>query len=378
MQQPPPMQNNCLSLAASSHAQESTSMGFGESSAANKLDEVLVEDDAVHDFHNTNLDCDSMSFVSSDASTVASRSARRRRGRRAAKAKASRAQSTLPILESPTQDEIAVTSEMMKELCQQLERGGAARQQALSTIRGSVLSMAFEPFGCRIVQLAFEVADADDKETLVAELRGHVCEAVSSPHANFVLQKVIEVLPISCVSFVAEEMLTFAAEAARHRFACRILCRLVEHHLCNDRSSTMTNKLIDELMLEVESLIRHNFARHVIELILEHGSAEQKHLIAVAISNGLLHNARCRYASYVIEQAMVQCTLIDQDMIASHVVRDMTTFLMLATHECGSHVVKAVAKSRSTLAKDAREMLLQQDAIIKTSKHGQRLLEETK
>ena len=62
------------------------------------------------------------------------------------------------------------------------------------------------------------------------ELRGHVLQMMESPHANFVLQKVIEVLPANATCFVTEELATRAAEAARHRFGCRILCRLIEHH----------------------------------------------------------------------------------------------------------------------------------------------------
>jgi hypothetical protein len=341
------------------------------------IDDLSLDGDALDEPADLLDKYESMSFVSSEASTVASRSARRRRGRRAAKAKAVRVPSTIPILESPSLDEIVVTAELKSVLSQQLEAGGLAKRKALERIHGSVRSMAFEPFGCRIVQQALDVADATWKESLVAELHGHVREAISSPHANFVIQKAIEVLPVTSVSFVAEEMLTFAVDAARHRFACRILCRLVEHHLCNVNSSHATGALIDELLLEAESLIHHNFARHVIELILEHGSADHKRRIAIAIRKDILHNSKSRYASYVIEQAMIQCSINDQDAIASKLVSHRSNFLALATHECGSHVVKAVLLSRGAFAKHAKELLFQEADKVKASKYGQRLLDET-
>merc|ERR1711977_211075 len=116
-------------------------------------------------------------------------------------------------------------------------------------------------------------------DCIVAELYGHVRLAISSPHANFVIQRVIEVLPINSASFVAEELATFAAEVARHRFGCRVLSRLVEHHLCGNGTAPSTNVLIDEVLRETDQLIHHNFARHVLELILEHGTKVQKHKI---------------------------------------------------------------------------------------------------
>jgi hypothetical protein len=322
--------------------------------------------------------CDGYSVLaSSDASTAVSRCARRRRGRRAAKAKAaSDARSTIPILESPANDEISVSEAMKKELTRQLEAGGASKRNALSRIHGSVLTMAFEPFGCRVVQLAFDVADAAEKQSFVEELRGHVRDAIASPHANFVIQKIIEVMPISNVTFVAEELQTFASEAARHRFACRVLCRLVEHHLCDEKCSKTTNVLIDELLHEAEKLIHHNFARHVIELILEHGSAKHQQRIALAIRGDIFGNSKSRYASYVVEQALFRCSKTEQDSIASELVGDTQSFVALAVHECGCHVVKAVLKTHGDVAKRAKALLLAGAGKIKASKYGQRLLEE--
>merc|ERR1719284_624344 len=112
-------------------------------------------------------------------------------------------------------------------MIQHLKAGGDQMQRVVARIVGSVLRMAFEPYGCRVVQLALEVASAADKDAIVSELHGHVREAMLSPHANFVIQKVVEALPVASVSFVAKELATHAAEAARHRFGCRILCRLV-------------------------------------------------------------------------------------------------------------------------------------------------------
>jgi hypothetical protein len=321
---------------------------------------------------------DSRSFASSEASTaVSSRTARRRRGRRAAKAKAKEeGLSAFPILESPPLEEVSVTPEMSKMFTRQLKAGGDEMRTALSKINGSVLSMAFEPSGCRVVQLALDVANASERQAIAAELRGHVHDAVSSPHANFVIQKMIEVLPVSSSNFVAEELLTFAVDAARHRFACRILSRLIEHHLCDKAGLATMNRLIDELLPETERLIRHNFARHVVELILEHGSKCHQETIIRAIRKDAVRNAKDRYASYVVEHCLYHCSVPERDALASDLLCNLETFWVLANHECASHVIKALLKSHGSFATRAMEQMNVGAAKLCTSKYGQRLLEE--
>jgi hypothetical protein len=319
---------------------------------------------------------DPTACVSSSALSSAPISTRRRGGRRVSKIKLARTESRIPMLESPNVENLVLTEKMKDEICQQLESGGDVRQLALSKIHGAVLRMALEPFGCRVVQLAFDVATTSEKQSFVAELRGHVRDAISSPHANFVIQKAIEVMPIASVSFVAEEMLPFAADAVRHRFACRVICRLVEHHLCSTIDSASTSALIDEVLVEAEDLIHHTYARHVIEFLLEHGSGEHRHMIASVIRRHPLCNAKCRFASYVMERAMMHCSVPDQEALVSDLVGDADCFVELASHACGVHVVKAMLKSHGTSAKLIRGLLLRRFEEIEQTRYGQRLLKE--
>jgi len=249
-------------------------------------------------------------------------------------------------------------------------------RSALSSIRGSVFRMTMEPCGCRVVQLALDVASMAEKEVLVDELRGKVLKAVASPHANFVIQKVIEVLPVSSASFVAEELATFAAEVARHRFGCRVFSRLVEHHLCSSSASLPTNRLVDELLLQTDQLIRHNFARHVLELILEHGSEANKHSIAKTVRTNLFDYAKHRSASYVVEKALGVCGTQDTWAIASDLLSDPQRFLVLTAHECGIHVVRAAMRSHRECALKAKELLLADVDRVTSSKYGKCLIVE--
>lgn len=313
------------------------------------------------------------SYASSDASTAVSRSSRHRRGRRHAKAKAA---SSMVILETPPKDELSVTEEKKANLIQHIEAGGDRTLEALFSLRGSALKMSLEPFGCRVLQSALDVANIAAKEILVCEFHGNVRLMVSSPHANFVIQKVIEVFPVHIASFVAEELATFAVDVAQHRFGCRVLSRLVEHHLGSNVAYPAANDIIDELLSAVDQLIRHNFARHVLELILEHGSEHHKQRIASAIRNNAFFYAKNRCASYVIEKALIFCSEPDKRAIASELLGEPEKFLTLAVHECGMHALKAVMRSQTEYALKGRQMLVADIDSVKSSKFGKRLLED--
>lgn len=321
--------------------------------------------------HNASMD------ACSDASTAVSRSSRRRRGRRAAKLAANpERRHTIGILESPPTNELLVTLQKQATLVKQLELGGDAMHTVVANISGSVLRMSLEPFGCRVVQSALDVAGAAEKDSLARELRGHVHLAITSPHANFVLQKVVEVLPARSTNFVAEELATYAAEVAQHRFGCRVISRLIEHHSSDSGESPATTDLVNELLIQTDQLIRHNFARHVLELVFEHGSEAHKQRICQTIRTKPFYYAKDRCSSYVVEKALMLSNRLDAMAISSELLDDPAHFRALAVHECGVHVVRAVIRLSEDCAKKAGELLRQDLEVVKSTKYGKRLLEE--
>mmetsp|Transcript_92680 Transcript_92680/g.167500 ORF Transcript_92680/g.167500 Transcript_92680/m.167500 type:complete len:440 (+) Transcript_92680:113-1432(+) len=205
------------------------------------------------------------------------------------------------------------------ELRAQLEAGGSDAASAVSALQANVWALAKDPQGCRLVQLALEKADIRVGKALALELLGHVREAATSPHANFVLQKVVTQLSPSTSSFISEELLGNGARFARHRFGCRIICRLLE--FCSAEEST--HLLVDEMLqvpTEALELCRHSFGHHVVQCILEHGLARHKELVVEVLRQDLLGNANHRSASYVVEAALSHCSIEDQHSLLAPLV----------------------------------------------------------
>lgn len=230
------------------------------------------------------------------------------------------------------------------ELREELNAGGERAAAAVSAIRGFVWPLSKDKDGCWLVQDAFGCAVKE----LAEELRGHVLEAATGPHSNYVLQKAIVSLPAERVGFIAEELSGKGAKCARQRFACRIFCRLMEH--CGDLKATQ--RLIDEV-LELDSealdLIRHGFGHHVAQSMLEHALPRHKDRLASVIQGHLWENANHRAASYVVESALRYCAPAEQEQLVLK-LQEPSWVGELASSRCGQFVAQTLLQHPSVNA----------------------------
>lgn len=255
-----------------------------------------------------------------------------------------------------------------------LKAGGEAQAVALNDLRGSMLQHAFTQQGCRAVQLAIEEADIETLAELLRELHGHVADLIDSPHANYVIQKVVQFAPAALARFVALELHGVAIKTARHRYGCRIMCRLLEH--CSGNTDLAV--LLEELLAETAELSRHAFAHFVVESILEHGPLEQRGRIAMALLGDLPRHAHHRCASHVVTSALIHCGPEDQCLLASALLNTNNTGLgaaSLAQSQFGSFVVRELLRAPGS-RRFVWEQLQRSIPQLNACKQGARLLRD--
>jgi len=299
---------------------------------------------------------------------TASSSARRRERRKRATLRARSSVAARASAEAEPRD----VEDGLEELKEDLEAGGEARASALVQLHGSVARLAFDREGCRPVQLAIQVADQAAAAELLTELQGYVKAAVHSPHANFVLQAVITALPTAMSNFVVQELMGFGAYTARHRFGCRILCRLIEH----SGASPDLAKLFDEVLDEAEGLCRHAFGHYVIQSMLEH-LPERRAQIVQALRADLLGCARHASASRVVEAALAHCAEEERQALALELVGAGCEGLeALAQSQFGSFVLKALLRVPGRASEEAWAQISSAPAQLSQAKYAQRLLRD--
>lgn len=299
-----------------------------------------------------------------EQSSGATASARRRQRRQ-------RAAQRHPEMSEPVRPHVEGEPDC-EELTKGLQAGGEARDAALESLKGWVVRLAFAKDGCRVVQEAMTVADHGVAGELLSELKGHVQEALASPHANYVLQALISGLPTATSAFVVQELQTTGAATARHRFGCRVLCRLVEHA---GQASDM-KALLGEVLEEAEDLCRHSFAHYVMQSMLEH-LPEHRVRIATALRADLAGHARHRCASHVVEAALEYCAEEERRLFVTELLGPGVCNLVdLAQSQYGSFVLKAVLRLQGPHQDEAWRKLKESAEIIESSKYGQRLLKD--
>eukprot|EP00929_Paragymnodinium_shiwhaense_P048507 TRINITY_DN24521_c0_g1_i1.p1 TRINITY_DN24521_c0_g1~~TRINITY_DN24521_c0_g1_i1.p1 ORF type:complete len:519 (+),score=105.40 TRINITY_DN24521_c0_g1_i1:143-1699(+) len=259
------------------------------------------------------------------------------------------------------------------KLLQLLEDGATADAAA------ELLRMAFaDQVSSRAAQLAIEDAPSPEaKAALVSGLPGQVREASRSMHANFVVQKIIEVMPGFQSAFIHRELSGLGMEVAKNRFGCRVMCRLLEHGALGTDPSMAA--LFQEVVKGGEALSRHTYGNYVVRHLLEFGLPWHKSQLAQTLCTALPTYARHRYGSRVVQMALQHCAPEERRAIFEGLLADPHEFIWLAKGLSGRHVVRALLRENSTDSADIRQravnLLLPHARDLEASKYGRLVLD---
>jgi len=224
-----------------------------------------------------------------------------------------------------------------------------------------------------VLQLALQVTDWRSMAELLPELHGRVLDAIHSPHANFVIQKIIELMPMAQAAFIAEEISGAAVEVACHRFGCRILCRLQEH--C--ASSTRSIPLLDKVIAEADILCKHPFGHYVIQSVLEHGTMRHREQVMQVLCSNPLTFAFDRNGCYVIQAAMSYCSDEDQELFVDALIGAGSDKLAtLAQGQFGSNAVRSILRLPGSAALKLKNQLKEVSEDLEATKFGRRVMED--
>jgi len=175
---------------------------------------------------------------------------------------------------------------------------------------------------------------------------------------------------VSC--FIPAELANLGVHVARHRYGCRVLCRLVELTPCNE-----TSALLEEVVSAAAGLCRSEFARHVLQSILEHGSTEHCRKIVTALRSDLLGLATHKEASWVVQYALLHAHRyhlegdeygLARELVGHEAVRRM------AARRGGCHVIRALLTKAPSVRQEVSDAVLEQAEGIGTTSHGSMLL----
>jgi hypothetical protein len=221
------------------------------------------------------------------------------------------------------------------------------------SVTGKVWKLAQDPQGCREVQFAIDLADGVEVVKLAEELEGHIWEATCCPHANHVLQKLLERLQPQDLQLVLRELVpeNLFLEASKHKYGCRIVQRLLER--CQ---AEQVQLLASILTAQVASVACHPYGNYVIQKLLKCCHTTQAKLLREALQESIRSLGRDQYGCAVVSCAMQSMPLDQQVELARTLAQDPELLALLACSRHGHQAVKAVVK---VLTGQERESVIQ-------------------
>jgi hypothetical protein len=263
----------------------------------------------------------------------------------------------------------AQAQEIASRLMVQLRAGGSEQQSAVASFERLSFSSKVTS---RAAQLVLQQTSMAEAATFAAGLRGHILSAVQSKHANHVVQKITEVMPVSRAGFIVDELKGFGLEIAQHVFGCRVLCRILEHLSPDD---TNTIELVEEIFVDLHGLCSHSFGSFVVRHLLEFGLPEHRHQIAMVIRGDLIGLAKHKFGSHVVEATLRHASLEDQRVLSRELLRNKERLMTLAANQFGRHVVRALLATPEELKKEAVEALRPMAVQLKASRYGKSVMQ---
>jgi len=259
--------------------------------------------------------------------------------------------------------------EIANNLMEQLHAGDFARKSAVASFE----RLAFtSKITSRAAQIILQQTSMTDAAALATGLRGHVRSAVQSKHANHVVQKITEVMPVARAGFIVDELTGFGQEVARHCFGCRVLCRILEHLSPNDSS---TIQLVEEVFTDLDDLLSHSFGSFVVRHLLEFGLPDHRHRVVEALRKDVFGFGRHKFGSHVVEAALRHASPDDQKVLVGQLLANKEQLMALAANQFGRHVVRALLEMPGNLKKDAVKALRPNEGQLKSSRYGKSVLQ---
>jgi pumilio RNA-binding family len=224
------------------------------------------------------------------------------------------------------------------------------------------------------VQHALEVAKEDERMAITMELHGHVWDAMRCPHANYVLQKSIALQSPLASQFVIDEIMKKGeraiAQAARHKYGCRIIQRLLEH--C---SGEQTSCLVEALLADAVTTSRHPYGNYVMQHLLDCGTNDQRSALIRKLEQHAPVIGADEYACAVIGKAMACGQRDDQVALARALAHAPETISFMARTRHGHVAARLVLQALEGSEHDQAKCQIRADAAtLRSSRYGRMLV----
>lgn len=161
-----------------------------------------------------------------------------------------------------------------------------------------------------------EIGSRDQQAAIVHRLvQEDVRALVNDPHANHVMQCLVETQSSASMDFVVQYFLRCAVESSTDRYASRVLLKFIEHG-----ATEAVSKVLCDILPKVSYLIDDQFGNYVVQAILTFGTHAEVRAAITALFGSFTSMSMRKFASNVVETTLRVATAEERVQIISEVL----------------------------------------------------------
>jgi mRNA-binding protein PUF3 len=226
------------------------------------------------------------------------------------------------------------------------------RRYIVQWLAASAFGLALSREGCKVLQRVLELAQGQERKLLFEALHKHLVPLYESPNGNYVVTKLIEVLPKPVLTPLIDALQNKGAKVvARHQYGCRLLERLLEHYPEEEEpdveASLSITKIWNDVVDDFQELATHAYGNYVIQHLLEEGPQRRREEVLPRLLPNVSHFAVSRTASHVVQKSLEQCGREGQLAIVDallNATESDPSMGKVASNRYGTYVVQQLGK----------------------------------
>ncbi|KAF9363605.1 hypothetical protein BGX34_003725 [Mortierella sp. NVP85] len=170
-------------------------------------------------------------------------------------------------------------------------------------MRGNILTLACDSFGCHVVQKALDTVEEGCKARIVTEMFRRIPETIVHRYACHVWQKVFEIRwmdsPPAVMTYVNNAVAGKWPNVAMNETGSLVVQNIFENCPEHDK-----RPVLNEILQSVTTIAKGQWGNWVIQHILEHGAPVDRAIVTQKILEDAVNLSLDQYASKVVEKTL--------------------------------------------------------------------------